>query len=113
MRRPVRETTLGEFELVVLLAVLRLEESAYGVTILREIHKRAGRPVARGAVYITLDRLESKGYLRSSLADPTPQRGGKAKRLFHVSAQGISAVREYRRVLVNMWQDLEPLLGKL
>lgn len=113
MRRPVRETTLGEFELVVLLAVLRLGEGAYGVTILREIHKRAGRPVARGAVYITLDRLESKGYLRSSLADPTPQRGGKAKRLFRVSAQGLTAMREYRRVLVNMWQDLEPVLGKL
>jgi PadR family transcriptional regulator PadR len=107
------QTALGEFELVVLLAVLRLGEGAYGVTILREIHKRAGRTVARGAVYITLDRLESKGYLRSSLADPTPQRGGKAKRVFHVSPQGITAMREYRRVLVNMWHDLEPVLGKL
>jgi PadR family transcriptional regulator PadR len=107
------QTALGEFELVILLAVLRLGEGAYGVTILREIHKRAGRTVARGAVYITLDRLESKGYLRSLLADPTPQRGGKAKRLFRVSPQGITAMREYRRVLVNMWQDLEPVLGKL
>jgi PadR family transcriptional regulator PadR len=108
-----RESTLGEFELMVLLAVLRLDDSAYGVTILREIRDRAERRVSRGAVYITLDRLESKGFLRSTLADPTPQRGGKAKRLFRVSERGVTALRVYRRALSNMWHDLEPVLGEL
>src|SRR3954467_11292118 len=73
---------LGEFEQVVLLAVLRLGDDAYAVSIRDEIAECTGRDVARGSIYITLDRLETKGYLRSRLADPTPERGGRAKRYY-------------------------------
>jgi hypothetical protein len=69
---------LGEFEQMVLLAVLRLRDDAYGVTIRAEIAKRTGREIARGALHTTLDRLEEKGCLRSRMGDPTPQRGGRA-----------------------------------
>ena len=68
-----KQIFLGEFELVVLLAVLRLGDEAYGVTIMREIEERTGRSASRGAVYITLERLEKKGYLKSHFADPTPE----------------------------------------
>jgi len=71
---------LGEFEQVVLLAILRLGDDAYAVTIRDEILQCTGRDVSRGSIYITLDRLETKGYLRSRLADSTPERGGRAKR---------------------------------
>ena len=70
-------STLGEFEHVVLLAILRLGDDAYAVTMRDEILRCTGRDVSRGSVYITLDRLETKGYLRSRLADPTPERGGR------------------------------------
>ena len=95
--------TLGEFEQVVLLAVLRLGDSAYAVTIRREIAARTDRDPSPGALYTTLDRLEEKGLLTSRLGDPTPRRGGRAKRYFKVSAKGVRAVarvqRSYRRLL--------------
>ena len=84
--------TLGEFEQVVLLAILRLRENAYGVAIRQEIQKRTDREPAPGALYTTLDRLEDKGFVTSRLGDPTPQRGGRAKRYFTVSASGVEAV---------------------
>src|SRR5436853_4420362 len=84
--------SLGEFEQVVLLAVLRLGEDAYAVSILDEIVRCTGRPVARGSVYITLDRLETKGYLRSGLGDPTPERGGRAKRYYTVRPRAVAAL---------------------
>jgi len=83
---------LGEFEQIVLLAVLRLEDKAYGVTIRQEIRVCTGRNPAPGALYNTLERLEEKGMLQSRLGDPTPQRGGRAKRLFTVTARGTQAV---------------------
>ena len=104
---------LGEFEQVVLLAVLRLGDNAYGVTILREIQRQAARPVSRGAVYVTLDRLERKKLVASRLADPTPERGGRAKRYFRVQPAGIAALRDSRRALARLWEGLEPVLGKL
>ncbi len=110
MRRPV---LLGEFEQVVLLAVLRLGDNAYGVTILREIQRQAARTVSRGAVYVTLDRLERKKLVASRLADPTPERGGRAKRYFRVQPAGIAALRDSRRALARLWEGLEPVLGKL
>jgi DNA-binding PadR family transcriptional regulator len=98
--------TLGEFEQVVLLAILRLDDRAYGVTIREEIHACTDRDPAPGALYTTLDRLEDKGLITSRLGDPTPQRGGRAKRYFCVSAIGVEAVaraqRSYRRLLEGL-----------
>jgi DNA-binding PadR family transcriptional regulator len=101
---------LGEFEHIVLLAVLRLDEQAYGVTIRREIETRTKREVSIGAIYATLDRLEAKGHVRSRVGDPTPQRGGRSKRFFHITAQGVSAVNRTHRALRGLTEGLE-LLG--
>ena len=101
---------LGEFEQMVLLAILHLEEGAYGLAIRRELERRTGRTVSHGAAYITLDRLEKKGLLRSALGDPTPGRGGRAKRYFQVTTAAVSALRESRRALQNLWGGLEAVL---
>jgi len=99
-------TSLGEFEQVVLLAILRLDDNAYGVTIRGEILRCAERAPAPGALYTTLDRLEEKGLLSSRMGDPTPQRGGRAKRYFQVTANGVAAIaqsqRAYRRLLKGL-----------
>ena len=95
--------TLGEFEQIVLLAILRLGENAYGVTIGAEITACTSREPAPGALYTTLDRLECKGLLSSRFGDPTPQRGGRAKRYFTLSPKGLAAItraqQSYRRLL--------------
>ena len=102
---------LGEFEQVVLLAILRLGDDAYAVTIRDEIERCTGRDVARGSIYITLDRLETKGYLRSRLADPTPERGGRAKRYYALRPRAVGALKESRRALVALWRGLESVLA--
>jgi PadR family transcriptional regulator PadR len=103
MRDPL---LLGEFEHIVLLAILRLGENAYGVTIREEITARTDREPSPGALYTTLDRLEEKGLITSRFGDPTPQRGGRAKRYFTVSARGIKSLarahRDYKRLLEGM-----------
>jgi DNA-binding PadR family transcriptional regulator len=104
-------STLGEFEQVVLLAILRLADDAYAVTIRDEILRCTGRDVSRGSVYITLDRLETKGYLRSRLADSTPERGGRAKRYYALRPRAVEALREGRRALVALWRGLESVLA--
>lgn len=102
---------LGEFEQIVLLAILRLGDGAYGVSIRSEIIKRADRVPSPGSLYLTLDRLEEKGFLVSRMGDPTPERGGRAKRYFSVTRAGAEAVlraqRAYRRLLegVNILGD--------
>src|ERR1700683_2059922 len=83
---------LGEFEHIIVLALLRLEDRAYGVTVRQEIEFRIQREVSIGAVYATLDRLETKGYVKSHHGDPTPERGGRSKRFFRVTAKGMAAV---------------------
>jgi PadR family transcriptional regulator len=97
---------LGEFEQVVLLAILRLADNAYGVTIRREITACTEREPAPGALYTTLDRLEEKGLVTSKYGDPTPERGGRAKRYFTVTARGVRAVaraqRAYQRLLKGL-----------
>ena len=98
---------LGEFEQLVLLAVLRAGDQAYGVPVRREIERRTGKRISRGAVYITLDRLERKGYLASRLADPTPERGGRAKRYYKVKPVALTALSDSRRALLKMWEGLE------
>ena len=85
---------LGNFEFMVLAAVLRLDGEAYGARIRREIEDRTGRDLSMGAVHATLDRMEGKGYLSSSFGEPTPERGGKARRFFRVEARGREALEE-------------------
>ena len=97
---------LGEFEHVVILALLRLGDRAYGVTVRQEIEGRINRDVSIGAIYATLDRLEAKGYVKSELGDPTPERGGRSKRFFRVSAKGVAAVNRTHRALRSMTEGL-------
>lgn len=96
-----------DVEQQVLLAVWRLGDDAYGVPVRDELERVAGREVTAGAVYATLVRLEEKGWLDSSMGDPTPQRGGKAKRYFAITAEGMAAVRDARAVLERLWDGLE------
>ncbi|HZU26427.1 MAG TPA: helix-turn-helix transcriptional regulator [Bryobacteraceae bacterium] len=96
----------GEFEQIVMLAVLRLGDKAYGVPIRREIEKRAGRAVTVGALYSTLDRLEAKGYLSSWFADPVPERGGRSRRYFRVEPAGIEALTSARQMFDRMWKGV-------
>jgi PadR family transcriptional regulator len=91
---------LGDFELVVMLALLRLGENTYGVPIPREIEEQSSRQVALGSVYATLERLQEKGLVSSSLGEPTAQRGGRAKRFFRLTPKGLCEVRETRRTLI-------------
>jgi PadR family transcriptional regulator, regulatory protein PadR len=98
---------LGEFEHIIMLALLRLEDRAYGVTVRQEIELRTNREVSIGAVYATLDRLETKGYVKSNLGDPTPERGGRSKRFFHVTARGVSAVNRTQRALQSLTEGLD------
>jgi PadR family transcriptional regulator, regulatory protein PadR len=97
---------LGEFEHIVLLALLRLDKQAYGVTVRREIQSRVKREVSIGAVYATLDRLEAKGYVNSYYGDPTPERGGRSKRFFRVTAEGMAAVSRTHRAIEKMTEGL-------
>ena len=100
---------LGEFELMLLLAVIQLGDDAYGVPISRELEKHRGRDVSVGSVYAALERLEAKGLVESSLGDPTPERGGKAKRYFRVTREGLKVVQATRRVLTGLWKALPEL----
>jgi PadR family transcriptional regulator, regulatory protein PadR len=100
---------LGEFELLALLALLRLGENAYGVPIAREIEARTGREVGIGSVYAALERLERKGLVSSDIGEPTPERGGRAKRYFRVTNAGLRQVRKTREALVSLWQGVPQL----
>ena len=103
---------LGELEHMILLAVVRRGDSGYAVSVRREILARVGRDISRGAVYITLDRLEQKGYLTSYLADPTPIRGGKAKRYYQITSIGLQALSHSRDALLRLWEGLEGRLRR-
>ena len=102
---------LGNFELMVMLVLIRLGDAAYGVPICDELEKRTGRDVAIGSVYAALERLEGKGFVASELGDPTSERGGRAKTYFRVTAKGLKEVRETQRSLVKLWQGLPELQG--
>jgi PadR family transcriptional regulator PadR len=99
---------LGEFEQLVLLAIMHLGDNVYGVPIVEEIERRTGRTVAPAAVYVTLRRLEEKGLLSSWMSGPTAERGGKARRCVKVTAAGRDSLREARQVLDRMWKGLDP-----
>jgi DNA-binding PadR family transcriptional regulator len=103
---------LGEFELMILLAVIHLGDDAYGVPISRELERHRGRGVSVGSVYAALERMEAKGLVTSTLGDPTPERGGKAKRYFTVTKTGLRQVHETRRVLSKLWSMLPGLKGE-
>ena len=102
---------LGGFELLVLLALIRLGDEAYGVPISEAIEESSGKEVAMGSVYITLERLEQKGLVSSRLGEPTAERGGRAKTYFHITAKGLREVRQARRTLMNLWQGVPQLQG--
>jgi DNA-binding PadR family transcriptional regulator len=101
------KTFLGEFEQMVLLAILRAGAEAYAVPIRREIQERAERKVSRGALYTTLERLEAKGYVESTMGDPTPERGGRSRRTYVVSAPGIEALENSRAAMARLWKGLD------
>src|SRR5215475_10292761 len=98
---------LGEFEHIVVLALLRLENRAYGVTVRQEIEARTHREVSIGAVYATLARLEAKGYVKSHRGDPTPERGGRSKRFFRITGKGVVAVSRTHRALRSLTEGLK------
>lgn len=89
---------LGEVEQLVLLAVLRIGDGAYAVPIREELRHNGGVSLSRGTIYVTLDRLERKGYVSSTFADPTPEPGGKARRCFRIERAGLSALRTAQRM---------------
>ena len=101
---------LGEFEQMVLLAILQLDGEVYGVPIIDEIERLTGRQVSRSAVYVTLRRLETKGLLSSWLGDSTPERGGKPRRCVKVEPEGRRLIQESRRRMQQMWHGLDPVL---
>jgi PadR family transcriptional regulator, regulatory protein PadR len=103
---------LGNFELLVLLALMRLEDDAYGVTIAGELEQQTGREVVIASVYATLERLQDRGLVNSSLGDATPERGGRAKRYFRITGAGLREVRDTRRSLISMWKGLPELKGQ-
>src|SRR5215831_10651510 len=102
---------LGNFELMVMLTLIRLGDSAYGVPISEELEKRTGRDVALGSVYAALERLEDKGFVTSELGEPTAERGGRAKKYFHITARGLKEVRDTQKSLVKLWNGLPELQG--
>jgi DNA-binding PadR family transcriptional regulator len=101
---------VGELEQLILLLVLRLGDEAYANPIRDDLVRTAGRRIARGALYTALERLEQKGCLRSTMGNPLPERGGRARRYFTVTTAGLRALRQSRRVLLGLWDGLESKL---
>jgi PadR family transcriptional regulator len=111
MKRPDSPPSLGEFEQITLLALLRLEPDAYGASIQREIETRTRRPVLLSAVYTTLDRLERKGLVRSWIGEPTPERGGRRKKFYRLEPVGAEAVTSALRVVKQLAEGIERRLA--
>jgi len=106
-----RREFLGGFELLVLLALIRLGDDAYGVPISEAIEENSGREVALGSVYITLERLQHKGLVSSALGEPTAVRGGRAKTYFRITARGLREVRQAQSTLTKLWRNVPQLRG--
>jgi PadR family transcriptional regulator PadR len=100
---------ISRSEEFLLLAVWRLKDNAYGVAIREQIKEATGKTWAYGALFVMLRRLEKKGYLKSYFTDPSPQRGGKSKRIFQLSAQGIKALKDVRKAQDSVWAGIEEL----
>ena len=105
-------TLLTDFELMLVLAILRIGDEAYGAQIARDIEATIGRRVLMGAAYAALDRLERNGLVSSRTGEPTAARGGRAKRYFDVTKRGVAAARETQRALITMWNDVPQLKAK-
>jgi DNA-binding PadR family transcriptional regulator len=103
---------LSNFELMVILAIIRIGNEAYGVSISEEIERTTGSEVLLGSVYDALTRLEAKGLIVSSLGEATPERGGRAKRHFRTTSQGLRLVRDTQRSLMKLWKGLPQLKGE-
>ena len=103
-------TYLGEFEQLLLFAVVQLGDEAYGTRIRAAIETKTGRSVSPGAIYTALDRLESRGLVTSRLGDPTPQRGGKRKRYYRIQSAGVELLRRSHESIVRMARGLKPKL---
>jgi len=101
---------LGEFEQMVLLAILQLGEEAYALSVIRELDQRIGRRVSRGALYKTLERLEEKGFIDWEVEETTPGRGGHPRRRFRVTGTGITALKVARDALSRLWEGLDGVL---
>jgi len=101
---------LGELEQMVLLAILQLDDQAFGTNVMGELERRVERKVSRGALYVTLDRLEEKGMLTSQLGAPTPRRGGRPKRFLTVTSVGLEALRKSRNAWMSLWDGLDSVL---
>lgn len=106
-----REGYLGEFEQMLLLAAMRLGEDAYGVRLMEELESRVGRRVSRGSVYVTLDRMESKGWIASETSQPRPERGGRPRRIVRLTPEGLEELRKSRAALLTLWDGLEEALN--
>jgi DNA-binding PadR family transcriptional regulator len=102
---------LGQFELTVLLAILQRGDEAYGVPIAQALEEAVGRTVLLGSVYAALTRLEAKGLVSSTTGDPTAERGGRAKKYFHVTAKGMRQIRDAQRTLTKLWRNIPALQG--
>ena len=107
-----RQSYLGEFEQIVLLAVVHLKADAYGANIRREIEKRGSRPVTIGAAYATLDRLVSKGYLAAHDAPGGPERAGQPRRYFTITTAGVTALEHARALQSRMWSGIQLPKGR-
>ena len=105
--------SLGEFEHLILLAVLRLGSDAYGVPVIREVEERTGRTVTQAAAYLTLRRLEEKGFIKSKMGKPTAERGGRAKRFFEITRAGTEQLRDSRSALAKMWEGVSPEMDRV
>ena len=100
---------LSRPEELVLLAIWKLEDASYGVNIRKHILELTGKYWSIGSIYVPLDRLENKGYVTSYLADPTPERGGKSKRYYTLTDEGLEELKEIQKVYNTFWGDLPDL----
>ena len=107
-----QRTHLSTFELMVMLALTRLSDEAYGVPIASEIEAHSGREVVIGSVYAALERLEKRGFIASRLGEPTAERGGRAKRYFRVTGKGLREARAAQRTLTGLWRGVPQFEGE-
>lgn len=102
---------IGEFEQVVLLCLLHLDQDAYAIALRQRVTEAVGRTVARGALYRTLDRLEEKGWIDWEQEESGPERGGHPRRRYRVTRRGVATLRASRQTLIHLWDGLEEVLG--
>lgn len=108
-----QRTFIGELELMIISAILGHGDCAYGVPICNAIEHEISRGVPFGSVYAALHRMEAKGWVVSELSDPTPERGGRAKRYFRITPKGLKQFRESKRALINLWREIPKSIGEL